>query len=150
MANRTRNYPLYEELNMIRRFLIILMLTGICTFDFATYAQDNIAGGATVTGEVTEIYEERIPIEGAKIKLISSNGKEYIEKSDTNGEYEFNDIPRGRYTINVIKAGYQDRLGKSIVVAEGGERYDRIKMIDWNHAQFYNLFNAEINRNKKN
>ena len=58
---------------MIRRSLIIiLIIIGIGTFDFASYAQDNVAKGATITVELSEAAAaERKPIEGAEIKLIS-------------------------------------------------------------------------------
>ncbi|RKU28068.1 hypothetical protein C6497_10060 [Candidatus Poribacteria bacterium] len=134
---------------MIRRsFLIMLMITGICTFDFVSFAQDHIPKGATIKGEVNEVDADRTPIEGAEIKLISSDGKEYKKKSDANGKYEFTAIPQGRYTINVTKTGYRDRIGKPLVIIEGGEFYNAFRMIKGNIGHQRMLIDAELNKNK--
>lgn len=108
------------------------MITGIGTFDFVSYAQDNVPKGATITVELSEAAAERKPIEGAEIKLISEDGKEYIKKSDDEGKHKFTDIPAGRYTLNITKTGYRDRIGISLVLSEGGEGYQHIKMIKGN------------------
>ena len=140
---------LHNGNNMIRRsLLIMLMITGICIFDFVSFAQDNSAKGATISGEVTEIDVDRTPIKGAEIKLVSSDGMEYIKKSDTNGKYEFTGIPQGRYTINVTKTGYQDRIGTPFVISEGGESYHSFKMIKRNVGLHNLLIDAERNKNK--
>lgn len=124
------------------------MITGICTFDFATYAQDNIAKGATITVELSEAAAERKPIEGAEIKLISEDGKEYIKKSDDEGKHKFTGIPAGRYTLNVTKTGYRDRIVEPLVLTEGGEGYQHIKMIKGNIVAHKMLEDAELNKNK--
>ena len=58
----------------------------------------------------------------------AATGQEYIVTTDDNGAYEKTGLPAGRYTISLSKKGYSDRIGKSKVVAAGGELYDRIKM----------------------
>lgn len=121
------------------------MITGIGTFDFVSYAQDNVPKGATITVELSEAAAERKPIEGAEIKLISEDGKEYIKKSDDEGKHKFTDIPAGRYTLNITKTGYRDRIGISLVLSEGGEGYRHIKMFKVPHPI---LVNAKPNKNK--
>ena len=108
------------------------MLTGIYIFNFISYAQDDIPKGGTITVELSEAAAERKPIEGAEIKLISEDGKEYVKKSDATGKYKFTGIPAGRYSLNVTKAGYRDRIKNPLVLAEGGESYQHIKMIKGN------------------
>ncbi len=124
------------------------MITGICFFDFVSFAQNNIPKGATIRGEVTEVDADRTPIEGAEIKLLSSDGKEYTKKSDNDGKYEFTGIPQGRYTINVTKTGYRDRIGSPFIIVEGGEGYHAIKMIKRNLGLHNMLIDAERNKNK--
>ena len=124
------------------------MIIAIFTFDFVSFAQDNIPKGATIKGEVTEVDADRTPIEGAEIKLVSSDNKEYIKKADANGKYEFTGIPQGRYTINVTKKGYRDRIGKPLVIIEGGEYYHAFKMIKGNIGHRRMLIDAELNKNK--
>ena len=124
------------------------MIIGICTFDFASYAQDNVAKGATIIVELSEAAAERKPIEGAEIKLISEDGKEYIKKSDDEGKHKFTGIPAGRYTLNVTKTGYRDRIGISLVLSEGGEGYRHIKMLKGNVVPHPILINAKPKKNK--
>ena len=91
-------------------------------------AEDKVVNGATIRGEVLELTQDHKPIEGVEVKLIGSNEKEYRTLTDKNGEYKFTGLPGGRYTINVSKKGYGDRVGRSKVVAADGEIFDRIKM----------------------
>ena len=85
--------------------------------------------GATIRGEVIDASPDQKPIEGVTVKIVNSfNEKEYITTTDKDGYYEKTGLQAGRYTISVSKKGYGDRVGKSKVVAEGGEIFDRIKM----------------------
>lgn len=91
-------------------------------------AQENVVG-ATIKGEVIDISPEQRPIEGVTVKIVNTaNGKEYTVTTDKNGTYELKGLPAGRYMVSVSKKGYGDRVGKSKVVAAGGEVFDRIKM----------------------
>lgn len=99
------------------------------------FAQDNADKGGTVKGEVIEVGPEQGPIEGAEIKIISSNGKVLIEKTDADGSFKFTGVPLGRYTINVTKTGFRDRIGGPLVLVEGGEAFRRMKMIKDNFEQ---------------
>ena len=107
----------------------------VCLFCFTCfgigYGQDAFidSGGATIKGEVIDTSPEQRPIEGVTVKIVdSADGQEYIVTTDKDGYYEKTGLPAGRYTISVSKAGYGDRVGKSKVVAAGGEIYDRIRM----------------------
>ncbi len=91
--------------------------------------EENAADGATLQGEVIEAADQD-PIEGAEIKVVAdSNGKTYTTFTNENGEYKLSGLPAGRYTINISKKGYRNRVGRPKVVAAGGELYDRIKML---------------------
>ena len=86
-------------------------------------------GGATIKGEVIDTSAEQNPIEGVTVKIVDAGtSQEYIVTTDDTGAYEKSGLPAGRYTISVAKEGYGDRIGKSKVVAAGGEIFDRIKM----------------------
>ncbi len=92
-------------------------------------AQEDIVGGATIKGEVIDLSPEQRPIAGVTVKIVNAaTGKEHTVKTDKNGAYEKKGLPAGRYTISVSKPGYGERVGKSKVVADGGEIFDRIKM----------------------
>lgn len=99
-------------------FVCVCMLAGVVN-----------AQGATIRGEVIDTSPEQRPIEGVTVKIVNAaNGKEHIVTTDINGLYEKKGLHAGRYIISVSKRGYGDRVGKSKVVAAGGEIFDRIKM----------------------
>ena len=92
-------------------------------------AQEVDIDGATIKGEVLEATPEQRPIEGVTVKIVNvADGEEYTVKTDKDGFYEKKGLPAGRYMISVSKGGYGDRVGRSKVVAAGGEIFERIKM----------------------
>lgn len=113
----------------MNRFSFVLLFA-VCISISAciTFAEDEAVNGGTIRGEVLEVTGENNPIEGVTVKIVSSDGKEFTVKTDAKGKYEYTGLPAGRYTINIYKRGYNPRVGKSKVVAAGGERFDRIKM----------------------
>lgn len=104
--------------------LILLVIVCICMLVDAVNAQD-----ATIKGEVIDTSPEQRPIEGATVKIVNAATEEvFTLTTDKDGSYEKKGLPAGRYIISVSKSGYGDRIGKSKVVAAGGEIFDRIKM----------------------
>jgi biopolymer transport protein ExbB len=90
---------------------------------------DAVEGGATVRGEVVDTTTDQNPIEGVTVKIVNTgDGQEFTVTTDKDGVYEKTGLPAGRYTRSYKKDRYGDRVGKSKVVAAGGEIYDRIKM----------------------
>lgn len=84
---------------------------------------------ATLRGEIVDVTPEQNPIEGATVTIVSSStGKTYKVTTDEKGAYKQKGLPAGRYSISVHKKGYGPRVGRSKVVAAGGEAFDRIKM----------------------
>ena len=114
---------------MIRFSILFLLVVCMSMSVVIVYAQEDIVRGATIKGEVIDTSPEQNPIEGATVKIVkSADGQEYIVTTDKDGTYERTGLPMGRYMINVHKDGYGERVGKSKVVAAGGEIYDKIKM----------------------
>jgi biopolymer transport protein ExbB len=90
---------------------------------------DTIGTGATIRGDIIDTSTDQNPIQGATVEITrNSDGQKFMATTNKEGAYEKTGIPPGRYTISVSKEGYGDRVGKSKVVASGGEVYDRIKM----------------------
>ena len=88
-----------------------------------------VEGGATVRGDVIDTTTDQNPIEGVTVKIVNTgDGQEFAATTDKDGVYEKTGLPAGRYTRSYSKERYGDRVGKSKVVAAGGEIYDRIKM----------------------
>ncbi len=90
---------------------------------------DTMGAGATIRGDIVDTTADVSPIEGVTVEITrNSDGQQFEAITNEEGAYEQIGIPPGRYTISVSKEGYGDRVGKSKVVAEGQEVYERIKM----------------------
>lgn len=115
---------------MIRMIALTLVILCFGIFTNSLTAEDIavVNNGATIKGKVIDITPEQNPIFGVKVLAVDAAGKEYTTRTNEKGEYEITGLPAGRYTMSFSKAGYGDRVGKSKLVAEGGEIYDRIKM----------------------
>ncbi len=115
---------------MIRMILLTMMILCICIFTNSLTAEDEegVTNEATIKGKVIDITPEQNPIFGVKVTAVGPAGKEYTTLTNKKGEYEIKGLAAGRYTISYSKAGYGNRVGKSKLVAEGGEIYDRIRM----------------------
>lgn len=112
--------------------LIFIVCVGISISIPTAHGQEAelMGSSATIRGEVIEATPELKPIPGVTVTIVnSSTGETYTVTTDKDGVYEKTGLPAGRYTIAVNKKGYGERVGKSKVVAPGGEIYDRIKMI---------------------
>ena len=114
---------------MTRINLILPVIVCIYMFVGVVHAQKVDVGGATIKGQVIEATPEQRPIEGVTVKIVNAaTVEEFTLTTDKDGLYEKKGVPAGRYIISVSKSGYGDRVGKSKVVAAGGEIFDRIKM----------------------
>ena len=117
---------------MIRFSLILIFVVSLFLSLSIPIAlgQDNVVmkGGGTLRGHVIDISPHQNPIEGVRVEIEALNGEIFTVYTDKNGLYEKTGLPKGRYTISTHKKGYGSRIGKSKVVASGGEGYDRIKM----------------------
>ncbi len=112
------------------RFSLISMLIVCMSMSVSiAIAQEEVVAGATIRGEVIDTSPEQRPIAGVTVKIVNAaNDKEYTVLTNEKGVYELKGLPAGRYTISVSKNGYGDRIGRSKVVAAGGEIFDRIKI----------------------
>lgn len=123
-----------EKGRTMRRFsmsLILVVCLGLSIDIHNAHGEDVVPtknDGATLRGHVVDVSPNQNPIQGVQVEIVSSDGKVYTVTTDETGAYEQAGLDRGRYSINVHKKGYGSRLGKSKVVASGGEVYDRIKM----------------------
>lgn len=106
-----------------------IILTLLSLFVNIAVAQEDLTfHQATIKGEVLEATPEPKPIPGVTVSIVGTDGKVYTAQTNDKGEYIRTGLPAGRYTISLSKDGYGDRVGKSIVVAAGGELFQRYKM----------------------
>ena len=96
--------------------------------DDSTSVDETLGGDATIKGEVIDTTADQNPIEGVTVSIVGSDGQEVLATTDKDGKYEKTGFEAGRYTISYTKDGYGKRVGKTKLVAVGGEIFDRIKM----------------------
>ena len=91
-------------------------------------AQEEV-DGATIKGEVIDNSLEENPLEGANVTITNyADGEEHTTLTDKNGMYAFKGLIPGRYGVKSSKDGYGERIGKTVVVAKGGEAFVRIRL----------------------
>ncbi len=92
-------------------------------------AQDDALEGGTLRGLITDVTPAQNPIEGVEVKIVAQDsGKEFITKTDADGNYKHAGLPTGRYLIRISKEGYEDRAGKPVVIVDGGDHFISLKM----------------------
>ncbi len=90
---------------------------------------DTLGDRATIKGEVVDTSTDLNPIEGVTVTIVRGiDEQEFTTTTDKDGAYSMTDLDPGRYTISYTKEGYGKRVGKSKVLAPGGEIFDRTKM----------------------
>ncbi|RKU27761.1 hypothetical protein C6499_11030 [Candidatus Poribacteria bacterium] len=91
------------------------------------------AGGGTVRGMITDTTPAMNPIEGVEVQIVAvaqeGGGRAFIATTDANGNYRHDDLPAGRYLINIFKEGYGDRIGKPVTIVNGGDHFVPLKML---------------------
>ena len=110
------------------RFSFVLIFT-VCLgmFNSVVFTQSEAVNGGTIRGTITDTTEAQNPIEGVDVKIVAQDGTEYNTKTDANGEYKQN-LPAGRYLINIFKRGYMERLGKPVTIVNGGDHFVPLRM----------------------
>lgn len=93
------------------------------------FAQDDALKGGTVRGLITDLTPIQNPIEGVEVKIVAQDsGKEFITKTDMDGNYEHAGLPPGRYMISISKEGYNEREGRPVTIVNGGDHFVPLKM----------------------
>ena len=114
------------------RFSFVLLIVPVCISMFAVvgFAQNQAANGGTIQGQITDLTPTQNPIEGVEVMIVAQNsGKEFITKTDVDGNYEHVGLPVGHYLINISKEEYNERTGQPVTVVDGGKHFVPLKMI---------------------
>lgn len=106
------------------RFSFVLAFIACIGMSVGTVlAQGEGVNGGTVRGRIVDTSTKQNPIEGVEVKIVNTDGKEFTTTTDANGDYVRAGLPAGRYLISIYKDGYGDRVGKPVVVVNGGDHY---------------------------
>ncbi len=127
------------RLKKIARLSFMLMSVAcICVYTSITFAEDNITDGGTIRGKALKYGKATEPIEGLIVTIVNADGKEHTIKTDVNGNYKFDHLPVGKYTLKYSQEGFESKGSgsQSIVVEDDGDHVVELKMVDWfNHAK---------------
>ena len=107
------------------RSILILIIT---IFTSVAFAQENAPNGGTLRGEVFDTTAEPNPIEGVTVNIVGIDKKVVTVKTDAKGQYKCDNLPAGRYLINMSKKGYNDRVGRAVTIVDGGDHFVQIRM----------------------
>ena len=113
---------------MPRSIFILITFACIAIFASIAFAEENALGGGTVRGAVFDTTAERNPIEGVTVEIVGTDDKVFTVKTDAKGEYKCDNLPAGRYLINISKRGYVDRVGRAVTIVDGGDHFVQIRM----------------------
>ena len=110
----------------LRYMLIAITCVGMSLG--VVFAQDDALEGGTVRGLITDLTPAQNSIDDVEVMIVAQDsGKEFITKTDVDGNYEESGLPAGRYLISISKDGYNERVGKPVTVVEGGEHFVPLK-----------------------
>jgi hypothetical protein len=92
---------------------------GLCVLLLSALAQD---GTASLTGKVQDITGAVIPGVIAKLQSEEERGRVVSAKTDESGTYRFDNVPSGRYELNLARSGFDRLTVKEIPIstAENG------------------------------
>ena len=111
----------------LRYVLIAVACVGI-SLGFA-FAQEDPLGSGVLRGEITDLTPAQAPIEGVEVKIVAQDtGKEYMTKTNADGNYEQSGLPAGPYLISISKEEYNERTGEPVTVVDGGKHFVPFKM----------------------
>ncbi|MXV78899.1 carboxypeptidase regulatory-like domain-containing protein [Candidatus Poribacteria bacterium] len=105
-----------------------IVLTLLFLFVAIAAAQEGLSFDATIKGQVLDTTPEQNPIPDVTVSIVGTDGETYVVYTNNKGEYIRTGLHAGRYTISYSKDGYGNRVGKTKLVAAGGEIFDRVKM----------------------
>ena len=113
---------------MPRSIFILIIFACAAISTSIAFAEENAPGGGTVRGAVFDTTAERNPIEGVTVNIVGTDDKVFTVKTDAKGEYKCDNLPAGRYLINISKRGYVDRVGRAVTIVDGGDHFVQIRM----------------------
>ena len=110
------------------RLSLVLMAFAILASGIAVPEDQDTSKGGTIIGDIQDTTLFELPISGVRVVFVKADGQEFETQSDKDGHFERSGLPAGRYTVNLYKPKYQDRLGKPVSVIDEGRHYVPLTM----------------------
>ncbi len=116
------------RIGVILKFVVCLCFSLIISIALGQDSNLMMNETATLRGQIVDASPQQNPIEGVRVEIEGTDGKIFTVYTDKDGNYKKTGLSAGRYKISTHKKGYGSILGRSVVVASGGEGYDQIMM----------------------
>ena len=100
----------------LARCLSVILLFALFIYSPAAHSQQFIAKNGEIRGTV--YGQETDPLANATVRLVET-GQSTL--TDENGEFRFDDLPPGDYTLNVIAIGYRLLEEDNVAMVKAGE-----------------------------
>ena len=101
----------------LARNLSVILLSALFIYLPAAHSQQFIAKNGEIRGTVYG-HETGDPLANATVRLVET---EQHALTDENGEFRFEDLPAGDYTLNVIAIGYRLLEEDNVAMVKAGE-----------------------------
>jgi hypothetical protein len=85
-------------------------------------------GGATLRGVVVDAATHA-PISRAAIDIVIENVGSYTQQTDTNGVFEMNDVPGGKYNLRVRRDGYNVWQTAGVWLGDGTDQQLNVALV---------------------
>ena len=110
------------------RLSLVLMVFVILFSGIAVPEDQDTSKGGTIIGDIQDTTLLENYLSEVRVIFVKADGQEFETQSDKNGHFERSGLPAGRYTVNLYKSGYQNRLGKPVSVIDDGRHYVPLTM----------------------
>ncbi len=110
------------------RLTFVLMAFAILSSGIALPEDQDTQKGGTIIGAIKDTTLLENYLSGVRVVFVNSDGAEFETQSDKDGHFERAGLPAGQYTVNIYKQGYEDRLGKPVLVIDDGRHYVPLTM----------------------
>ena len=101
----------------LSRCLSVILLFALFIYSPAAYSEQFIAKNGEIRGTVYG-HETGDPLANATVRLVET---EQHALTDENGEFRFEDLPAGDYTLNMIAIGYRLLEEDNVAMVKAGE-----------------------------
>ena len=115
------------RIDIILKFVVCLCLSLIISTTIGQDSDQIMEKTGTLRGNIVDLSSRQNPIEGVRVEIENIKGEIFTVYTDKAGNYKKTGLAEGRYSISTHKEGYSS-IGRSKVVATGGEGYDQIGM----------------------
>ncbi|MEI7801647.1 MAG: carboxypeptidase-like regulatory domain-containing protein, partial [Bacteroidota bacterium] len=103
--------------NFYALFILVFVVVGLMTNEIQSFAQ---TPSQTIRGVVKDA-ESDFPLTGATVLLMKDSAFVKGNYSDENGNYRFDEIAVGRYSLHITYVGYMEGFVRDIILSSGKE-----------------------------